>query len=191
MEKPTESEELTPADVRQIYMDVSNGTAKASDVKRVLDVFCHPEGKDGRAYQEALKFLQRRLSAFIRDEVPIENALGLVRKKGRPEADEEKRSEMATSVLKRRLAGESHQDALATVSESFHCGETCVGDAWRVYKMDAVFMLRMERANGSTPWSDQEIKRFCEIFKDEKWFVPPGESPTVGPDAPDANPLTT
>ena len=191
MENPAEFEKLTPAGIRQIYMDVSNGTAKASDVKRVLDVFCHPEGKDGRAYQEALKFLQRRLTVFIRDNIPLEKALGLVKRQGRPEADGEIPRNMAAAILRMRLAGRSHQDALAAVSKKFGWGESSVGDAWRVYKMDAVLMLRLERANGSIPWSNQEIERLCKIFKDDKWFVKPGESPTVGPDSPDANPLNT
>lgn len=80
---------------------------------------------------------------------------------------------MATEILRLRLDGTLHQDALTTVSERFGWGETIVADAWREYQQEAIAMIRMERHLESHPWTPDEVARLDEIFANKSWYLTP------------------
>lgn len=165
--------DLTAAGVRQIYMQVVQGTADPSDVRRVLAIFSEPDRQNGMTLHEATKFLQRRIAVFLKDGTSIESALGLTRPKGRPHGEEETRIEMAAAVLSRRMSGMPHQEALEEVSARFGWGKTQVGEAWKLYKMDALLTVRLQRAHDKYPWSEAEVAQLRKIFKKDQWFTPP------------------
>ena len=120
---------------------------------------------------------EEHLVAVRRQLLTIESALGLRRKKGRPKADERLRIEMAAEVLRQRLAGVSHQEALEEVSCVFGWGTTTVGEAWANHKFGALECLlverRLEQAKNHSapilldgnPWTEEEKDRMVKMFK--------------------------
>lgn len=172
-----DSSELTRAMIFQIAWEVREGKAKPDEARRLLEYFCdcYDEGKEIPEY--LIRHLRDAFRAYLNTRTTtIQRALGLTRKRGRPEAGEEQRTHMAAEVLRHRLKGEAHQDALESASEVFGCGISIVGEAWAQYKQDAIAMLRLERALDSYPWTPPEVDRMCKIFQGETWFIAPENS---------------
>lgn len=169
-EKP---EKLTGAFINFIACDIREGVASPEDARRLLECFCNAFDDRVSFPPELLHHLRDAFRAFLDGEKTIEAALGIARKKGRPKADPEMRGQMATEILRLRLDGTSHQDALATVSERFGWGETTVADAWREHQQDATVMIRLERHLETDPWTPAEIQRLDEIFADKSWYLTP------------------
>ncbi len=169
-EKP---EKLTRAFINFIAWDIREGVASPEDARRLLECFCNVfDGKESFP-PELLHHLRDAFRAFLDGEKTIEAALGIARKKGRPKADPEMRGQMATEILRLRLDGTSHQEALATVSEQFGWGETIVADAWREHQLDAIVMIRLERHLETSPWTPEEVQRLDEIFAGKSWYLTP------------------
>ena len=82
---------------------------------------------------------------YLKRHRPIERALGLTRKLGHPEAGEAMRLGMATDVLRERLAGVSHQEALDKVAEKWGWRKTIIGQAFADHFPDAMVVIREER----------------------------------------------
>src|SRR3569833_4679747 len=87
---------------------------------------------------------------------------------------------MATEILRLRMSGVSHQEALAQVSEQLACGISVLGEAWSSYKHYAVVLLRKERPLERYPWTDQEAHRLREIF-DRKRTAPVRKNRLIKP----------
>jgi len=118
--------------------------------------------------QERCLELQRKAKYFSREAKSLDAAFGLVRAKaGRPSADERHRIALAVDVLRRRLAGKSHEDALADAGEHLSRGRTVMGEAWAAHRFDALRVLRAERPSKPYPWSKQEMDVLLGIFEDE------------------------
>ena len=78
---------------------------------------------------------------------------------------------MATEVLRLRMAGDNHRDALGTVAAQFFKEETTISDAWAEWKQDALIALRLERDLDKFPWSEEEIQRLEKIYEKEQRFL--------------------
>lgn len=181
---PSESpdvEELTHANIWHIAWDIREGKANPSDARRLLEKFCNEFDRgmfnSGMYTQDyLLRHLRDAFRAYLDKEKTIEAALGLVKKTGRPKADEQVRMQMAAEVLRCRINGMSHQDALSEVSTNFGWGETIVAEAWAAWQPEAIYRLRNERPRDESPWTLTEIQKMDEIFGDKPWYMTPGKS---------------
>ena|SRR3569833_302148 len=169
-EKP---EKLTRATINFIAWDIREGVASPEDARRLLECFCNTFDDRESFPPELLHHLRDAFRAFLDGDKTIDAALGIARKTGRPKAAPEIRMQMATEILRLRLDGTSHQEALATVSERFGWGETIVAEAWRAHQLDAIVMIRMERHLESYPWTPDEVARLDEIFANKSWYLTP------------------
>lgn len=167
-------DKLTPATIFQIAWEIRDGEADPEDARRLLELFC--ECRDGNHPPGLIEHLRSAFSIYLKGERTLESALGLARRKGRPKADPDMRQRMAAEILQHRLAGMPHQECLTKVSEKFGWGETIVGEAWRDNQLDALILLRLERALDEYPWTANEVERLSEIFASAQWFIAPGKS---------------
>lgn len=166
--EPSVQTGLTPATLQRTVWHIRAGKADAADARRLMAHFCELWERQAPMPRILLQHLHDAFHAFLYSGKTLEAALGLSRKRGRPHV-ETARMQMAAEILRIRLSGTSHQEALAEVSEQFGCGLTVLGEAWATYKHYAIVLLRKERGLDRYPWSEQEVARLCEIYdwKDE------------------------
>lgn len=169
-------ENLSPATIHQIAWDIRDGTASPDDAKRLMLLFCECFDNKKQPPIELAQHFYDAFRAILAKEKTAERALGLARRKSRPKADTETRTYMALEVLRMRLRGFSHQDAIHEVADKFGWGVTIIGEGWREYKQDALVIERVSRSLDSYPWSDEEVRCLSRIFKNESWFIAPGKS---------------
>jgi hypothetical protein len=81
----------------------------------------------------------------------LDSAFGLLRKKGRPEADEQRRIEMAATVLRLRLKNVTHQEALEHAAKKCGSNTATIGEAWRDHLNMALILVRNERSPNADP----------------------------------------
>jgi hypothetical protein len=134
---------LDPLEVDTIAADVLEGKANPHDVRRLLDMFCYLVDRD--------MLVPRGLLLYLRDSIKrcrsnewhrMESAFGLKRRKGRPNVSEERQKQLATEVLRLRLSGTRHQDALVEVAERYGHPVSVIGEAYGERRLSAVIMLR-------------------------------------------------
>jgi hypothetical protein len=103
--------------------------------------------------------LSRGLLLYLRDSIRryqdneerrMESAFGLKRRKGRPGVPEQRQIRFATEVLRLRLSGMGHQEALQQVAERYGHAASVIGEAYGKWRLSAVAMLRIEQSNGFT-----------------------------------------
>ena len=70
---------------------------------------------------------------------------------------------LAKEVLRSRLNGESHINAVANACVNFNRERTVVGEAWTRHKYDAISELRYERGWDKT-WTPEDAQRLDKIF---------------------------
>jgi hypothetical protein len=88
-----------------------------------------------------------------------DSAFGLLRKKGRPEADMQMRIKMAADVVRQRLDGVPHQDALDATAKTFGWTKTIIGQAFRDHLCSAVALNRIERPDPLTPDAKRRLAK--------------------------------
>jgi hypothetical protein len=170
-----DAEELTHAAIWHIAWDVREGKANPVEANLLLEKFCNEFDSgmfnSGNLTQDyLLRHLRDAFRAYLNKGKTIESALGLVKKKGRPKADEQVRMQMAAEVLRHRMAGVSHQEALSNVSARFGWGETIIAEAWVAWQFEAIILLRIERTGDDFPWTSTEIQKLDEIFGGKPWY---------------------
>jgi hypothetical protein len=163
-------EALTPSELNLMAFDVRDGKASKDDAKLLLQLFCQSiehgliSARDPVA-DLLLAHIREAFRAYLNGGRTIEAAFGLTRKMGRPaEADEQMQMQMAAEVLRHRLAGGSHQEALAEAADRFERGVTIVGEAWRRHRVAALVIVRDERDRDRYPWTPEEVERLKQIF---------------------------
>jgi hypothetical protein len=170
--------ELTLSKVNLMAFAAQEGRARRSEAKLLLALFCQcVEGGDISARSPGadrlLEHVRESLRAYLngkrtgnRDHktsigeikiATIESAFGLARRRGQPKADEHSRMQMAAAVVRQRLTGISHQEAVEKVAEEFGKAESIVGDAFSAHRCSGVVMARLDRADDPA-WSDTEIR---------------------------------
>ncbi len=151
--------------------DLINGEPDPDNARLLLERYCHAFDNQEEIPYELFLYLRNSFRRYLDKEVnKMDVALGLLKKKGRPKADSQVRINMATEVLRSRLQGKSHQDALYNASEKLKCCETTVGEAWAAWKQTAIIQIRMERPTDKYPWTKEEIERVDKIFSKESWY---------------------
>jgi uncharacterized caspase-like protein len=158
-------EKLSPRQIFDIAYDVIDGTAEKQDAETLLALFCDCVDCQQPVPRELAVHLRDSFRRYLAGEQSIGAALGLVKKKGRPAADEDAQTLMATEVLRQRFLGTPHQDALYSVAEEFKCAESTVGEAWKKHRLDAWMVFRMERNLEESPWSEDELGRLVKIIE--------------------------
>jgi hypothetical protein len=162
-----DTEPLGPGNESWLASIVADGTATKDDATRLLVEFVR-QANAGQVSPRMIEHLRDCFAAFLvgkkrilpsrdagRDaivSVPIksmEKAFGLVRiSSGQPPIDADTLTEAAADLLEQRVAGTSHQDALANVAENRKAAglqvtsETEIGAAWAKHKLDALIWLR-------------------------------------------------
>jgi hypothetical protein len=165
-------DELTPATIIDIAWEVHDGTANPEDARRLLAHFCDLINRGEPVPESLNRHLADAFGAYLSETRTLEAALGLARRRGRPNVDEE-RTRMAAEVIRSRLYGSSHQDALAAVGTQFHRSESIVSEAFRDHAAMGYILLRMERVLDSKPWTPDEIARLTAMFGDKDWWFSP------------------
>ena len=174
------SDDLTQAEVNLIACDVREQTAEPKDARRLLEHFCNLYdlwGEDkfkadqARQFERLLEHLRDSLGNHLKDKTKsLESVFGLVRKKGRPKADQEHLLKMALELLKLRLIKKlSHEKARLRISEKNYCSIDVVDRAWKNNQQFALELLRDERPD-TCPWTPDETKRLIKMFKEKSWF---------------------
>ena len=170
----------TSVDIFQIAQKIQDGTADPEEARRLMRLFCYfvdnelkrtKQPKELFGYQpdeqvpkELLWHFSDAFKAILDEGKTPLRALGLTRRKSRPKADPKIRVNMAHEVLRLRLGGTSHQDALQQAADKFGWGVTIIGEAWKQNKFEAMLKERFERPDNH-PWTDEEKNKLCEIFK--------------------------
>ena len=169
----TERREISRAEIYQIAWQVRDDEADPEEVRRLLEYICNRIDQKERLPPEILRYLRDSLREFLDGSAKsVDGALGLKkRKRGRRKISELTRLKMATEVLRLRLAGSNHRNALTVVGAQFFKEETTISDAWAARKYDALIALRVERDLDRFPWSDKEVQRLEEIFRKEQRFL--------------------
>jgi hypothetical protein len=163
---------LTPSKLNQIAFDVRDGKADPNDVREALTLFYRHAQAKTPIPRRLVDFVAESFGRYLgykdffgadeRTAASLDSAFGLVRKIGRPEADEQKQIEIAASVVRMRLGGISHQEAVGMVAETNNCAETVVKEAFRDHLPSALILVQTEHPAGFTP---EEGRRLEKIIK--------------------------
>jgi len=168
------SENLTPVDIFQIARNIQDGTANPEDAKCLMELFCYfvdkevkpTKGLFGYRPDELMPkelFLHFRdaFKAILEGKTP-EQALGIVRRKGKP-TERDTQLAIAKEILRLRLNGKSSTNANMMVCDKFHRERSAVGAAWKKYSFAAYLELVGERV-----LKPEERKRLQKIIKKGK-----------------------
>jgi hypothetical protein len=169
-EWPPDDELLSGGEICTICAENAEGTADPSDVERLLNHFCLVVERQQPCPPEILLFLRRGFQAYFdKGKKNLEAALGLRRsRRGRPKADEGRRCRIAIVLLQFRLEGLTYEGAVeATSTQKGISNEaTIMAEAWAAHKLEALAALRVHRAAREEWWTDAELARLDEIYKD-------------------------
>ena len=147
--------------INQIAFKVRDGEASPEDARLLMKLFCESVEK-GEIPDRLIMHLRDAIRRYLDDGYTINAALGLTRAQGAPKIDKQRSIKLAEGVLRARLAGESHQEALETAAEKCGSNKTTTGKAWRSHRMAAVAIVRNERPEG---FSEDEKRKLAKIFK--------------------------
>lgn len=169
---------LSEPEIWHLRFDVRDGVADPAEVKRLLRQFCG-RVKNGEAIgYETLQFLAEAFQAYLDSTKKLDAALGLVRKRGAPPAEEWRRNrnaKIAYEMLRLRFEeSKSYEEARAIVSDRFHVSAETARDAWTNCSVVAFTMLRLAWIEDGREMTKDDLARFAEIFENMAWFLPPG-----------------
>jgi len=152
---------LSPAETFSVALDIQKSKTNIEDGKELMLQFCYYIDHEIPPSKEILWHARDVFKAILDKEKPAQ-ALGLTRKKGKPKNDDSKIA-LAKEVLRSRLNGESHINAIANACVNFNRERTVVGEAWTRHKYDAISELRYERGRDK-PWTPEDAQRLDKIF---------------------------
>jgi hypothetical protein len=155
---------LTSSQINLIAFAVRDGGAEPEDARRLMQHFCELVDRGRQVPPQLLQHFRQSFSAYLDGTKKLEAALGVVRKRGRPQADENLRREIAAEILRQRLVGKSHEQALMHTATQFGWSETIISEAWKNYKFSAIDLILIERANRHPKFSVSEQKRLANIY---------------------------
>jgi hypothetical protein len=152
---------ITSSKLNQIAFAARDGRAEPDEVHEALRLFYrHVEAKT-QIPPRLIEFVAESFGRYLgykdfygpdeRSANSLDSAFGLLRKKGRPEADVQMRIKMAAEVVRLRLNGTPHQEALESAAVTFGWTKTIIGKAFRDHLLSAVAMNRIERPAPLTP----------------------------------------
>jgi hypothetical protein len=156
----------------ELTFAVSEGKSDEEDVRQALGMFYRLAVENSPIPRQLIDFVAASFGRCLelkyfhgpeeRGASSLDSAFGLLGKKGRPRADEQLRIKMAAEVVRLRLAGTPHQEALDDAAETFGCEKTIIGQAFRDHRLTAVLVNRCERPAPLTP---DEKRQLAKILK--------------------------
>ncbi len=167
----------TSVDIFQIAQKIQDGTADPEEARRLMRLFCYfvdnelkriKQPKELFGYQPDEQIPKELLWHFrdvfksILDGKTPEQALGIVRRKGKP-TERDTQLAIAKEILRLRLNGKSSTNANMMVCNKFHREKAAVGAAWKQYRFAAYLELVGERV-----LKPEERKRLQKIIKKGK-----------------------
>lgn len=172
-----EEKPLTPAKINQLRFAARNGKADPADVRRALNLFYRLRVANRPILSELLDFVTESFGRYLghkdffgpaeRSANSLDAAFGLLKRRGRPEADEHRLIAMAATVLRLRLKGVTHQDALDRAAKECRSNSDTIGEAWKKHLPMAIMVVQLER--GRNPrWTDGEKRILEKIKRDRK-----------------------
>ena len=168
-----EDTSLSRPEIYQIAWQVRDDEADPEEVRKLLEYLCTLIDREDTLPPEAHRYIRDSLSMFLDGSAKnLDGAFGLKKRNlGRRKKSRKTELEMATEVLRLRLAGSKHRPALDDVASQFHKENTTISDAWSDWKQDALVAIRLERDPDKFPWSEKEMQRLEKIFKKEQQFL--------------------
>jgi hypothetical protein len=174
---------------------VADGTGNEVEARALIADFVRRRDKHVNAPPRLLEYLADCLRAFMDKErtllqapevgrpAPVkikvqtlEKAFGLAGPfQGHKPLSAQDALPIAHAVLRHRLEGATFEAARNAVAKSHGKSKSRVSEFWRIGKRDALMHERDLRPPDRYPWTKAEQKRLCEIYKNAKWFVPPGK----------------
>jgi len=141
----------TPFELHVIAADIRQGRANPTDARRLIEMFCVCVDAELPFHRWLLLHLRDSFQCYLNDEKrSMGSAFGLKRRRGRPNVPEQRQLKFAVEVIRLRLTGMMHQEALEQVAERYGCAESVIGEAYSMQRLPAVAALRNERSNGFT-----------------------------------------
>jgi hypothetical protein len=159
-------EPLTPFQINQIAFAVPKGIAHPDDAKRLIAHFCDLVESRKPLPPRLIEHFREAFTAYIDGTKSLEAALGVKRRKGHPHADEKQRIEMATEVMRQRLAEQTHEQALIRTAQKFNCAETIISEAWRAHKLSALDLVIENRDRNGDQFTAAQKKVLQRILHD-------------------------
>ena len=151
------------------------GEADKEDVERVFKTVCYHVKKGEALPPELAQYLAESFERYFASWT-LASAFGIRKgKKGRKKTDGHTSAVIASCFLRHRLDGKGWDDALVKTCSEVHKSKSVVEDAWTNHRREGLILLRLEREPKAYPWSDAEVPRLCELYKNDKWFIPPGK----------------
>jgi hypothetical protein len=175
--------DFTLSELNLMAFAVREGRANPDDARALLTLFCQCVehrliSARNPAADRLLEHVRDALQSYLSgNKRSIKAAFGLVRKMGRPKADEPMRKNMAAEVLRHRLIGVSHREALERAEKKFGWGQTTISDAWATYPLSAIVLVKLDR--GLEGFTSHEVERICEIFGDVEGFIASEKATTI------------
>jgi hypothetical protein len=173
------------AEIFQVAWNARDGTATPDDAKRLLEYFCYCFDNEKPLPFYLLYHLKDAFSSYLRGDKLLEAALGLKRKRGRPNDSEARDSETAKAVLYFYLEGMSVEEAVLRVEQTKFRDDRRVWAAWGRYKQTALELVREDKvAQKNKPdeqtWTPEDKERLIKIFHKEPWFTNSNEFRNLG-----------
>jgi len=168
-----EDNSLSRIEIHQIACKVEDGEADPEEVRKLLEFICTLVDREESLPPEVLKYIRDSFRSHLGgSKMSLDRTFGVTRKRGRPKVDRGRRIEMASEILRLRLSGENHEDAVVRVGAMFSKESTVINEAWRDHKFEAVWSLRSER---SINWTDKKFQQLDKIYAKESWYIVPGK----------------
>jgi hypothetical protein len=147
---------LTPSKINQIAFAARDGTVDPDDVLAALTLFHRCAFAREQIPRRLIDYVAESFGRLLglkdyygsgeRSAKTLDAAFGLLRKRGRPGADEQTGIQIAAEVVRLRVSGLSHQDAVADAVETFGWEKTIVEKAFRDYRMSGIVLYRTKHS---------------------------------------------
>jgi hypothetical protein len=167
---------ISPSRLTQIIFAASEGKADSADVCQVLNMFYRLANENRPIPRPLIDFVAASFGRYLgykdfhgpdeRGARSLDSAFGLLRREGRPDADEPRRIEMAAAVLRLRLKKIPHQSALESAAKECGSNTATIGEAWRAHLMSAITVIRNQRDRDGYPWIEEEERILRAIMDD-------------------------
>ena len=169
----TEFEILSFGEMAEIIACVREGKSNPVETRRLISEFVRCASQGIPVPAQLIQYLRDGFSTYLNTGQPVAKALGLARSRaGNPGTSDGLSIQIAISVLRARLAGTTHQEALEIAGEDWDCKKTKAGAAWKLHRKEALFALRLERAASGAEWTQSEIVRLNRTFKSQLSVIP-------------------
>ncbi len=166
---------LSIARINLIAWDIRDGNSDPKQTERLLQRFVeiteHGSPYNDAAFELLLQYLRYAFIQYLSGKQRIANALGLIRKRGRPKIRADRHNDIAVGVLRHMVGGKTLRHASTALASGYHIGANKIQDIWAANKWPAFLMESASRSQKypgrKCQWSDAEINRIKKIYSRE------------------------